>query len=175
MVPNNILAKTYTAPSFPCHFHLCHLFCFTPAKYNAISHSIIALIAHTMASEDKRPYAVDKLYQNNLDQNVNGRKKTHGLTFTVTATPKRLKIGFTNNLDTKKKSTPAPSAPHATQSSTAVANAVTLVSSTKSVYNGNSSFTSAKRRAKRKRQTKKNPPSLQFLHLVPGIVESSTK
>ena len=36
MVPRNILAKTYTAPSFPCHFHLCHLLFFTPSKYNAI-------------------------------------------------------------------------------------------------------------------------------------------
>ena len=77
---------------------------------------------------------MDKLYQNNLDQNSNGRKKTHGLTYTVTTTPKRLKDGFTNKLDTKKKSTPVPSAPHTTRSSTAAVNAVTLVSSTKTFY-----------------------------------------
>ena len=63
-----------------------------------------------MVGEGKRPYAVDKLYQNNLEQNVNGRKKIHGVTYTVTTTPKRLKDGFTNKLDkNKKKSTPAPS------------------------------------------------------------------
>ena len=33
-----------------------------------------------MVSDGKRPYAVDKLYQNNLEQNVNGRKKMHGVT-----------------------------------------------------------------------------------------------
>ena len=111
-----------------------------------------------MVNQGKRLYAVNKLYQNNLDQNFNGRKKTHGLTYTVTTTPKRLKDGFTNKLGTKKKSTPAPSAPHATRSSTAVANAVTLVSSTKitkSIYDGNTPFTSAKKKGRKKKGNSK--------------------
>ena len=94
-----------------------------------------------MVGEGKRPYAVDKLYQNNLEQNVNGRKKTHGLAYTVTTTPKRLKDEFTNKFGTKKKSSPAPSAQHATRLSTAAADAEALVSCTKSVYDGNTPFT----------------------------------
>ena len=112
-----------------------------------------------MVGEGKRPYAVDKLYQNNLEQNVNGRKKIHGVNYTVTTTPKRLKDGFTNKLDkNKKKSTPAPSALHATRSSTAAANAVSLLSTAKSVYDGNTPFTSAKKKGRKKKANQTESP-----------------
>ena len=157
----------YPAPSFPCHFYPCPVSCFTPTKYNAISHSIIALITHIMVGDGKRPYAMDKLYQNNLEQNVNGRKKTHGLAYTVASIPKRLKGGFTNKLDTKKKSTPAPSALHTTQSSTAAANTVALVSSNKSVYDGSTPFTSAKKKGRKKKMAM----SVILLYVTQRVLE----
>ena len=174
-VPQKILAEKYPAPSFPCHFHLCQVSCFTPTNYHGISHSIFALIYPTMVGEGKRPYAVDKLYQNNLEQNVHGRKKAHGLTYTVTTTPKRLKDGFTNKIDTKKKSSPAPSVQHATRSSTAAADAEALVSSTKSVYDGNTPFTSAKKKG---RKRKANQEELSISPLSPSfspISQTATK
>ena len=67
-----------------------------------------------MVGQGKRPYAVDKLYQNNLDQNVNGRKQVPGADYTIRTIPKRLQDRFSSKLASKKKSAPVPPAPHAT-------------------------------------------------------------
>ena len=111
-----------------------------------------------MVGQGKRPYAVDKLYQNNLDQNVNGRKQVPGADYTIRTIPKRLQDGFSSKLASKKKSAPVPPAPHATRSATAAADAERIASSKKSPYDGKTPFTPGKRRGRKKNPKQKDPP-----------------
>ena len=127
-----------------------------------------------MVGQRKRPYAVDKLYQQNLDQNVNGRKQAHGVAYKVASTSKRLQDGFSSKLSTKKKSAPAP-APHATRSAKAAADAVQLASSTKSVYDGMTPFTPGKKKGRKKKNETKITSSITPPPPSTAPTKSSTK
>ena len=103
-----------------------------------------------MVGKGKRPYAVDKLYQNNLEQNVTGRKKVHGVVYTVSTAPKRMQDGFTNKLTTQKKSVPVPSVVHGTRSTTAAINAEKIATSKKCVHDGVTPFTPGKKKGRKR-------------------------
>ena len=106
-----------------------------------------------MASQGKRPYAVDKHHQNNLEQNVNGHKKVHDITYTVATTPKRLQDGFSSKLSTEKKSVPVPSLLHATRSTMAMTDSSKIASSNRSVYDSMTPFTPGKKKGRKKKTT----------------------
>ena len=89
---------------------------------------------------------MDKLYQTNLEQNVNGRKKVNGLDYTVANPLKRLQDRFSSILPTRKKSAPVPSVPHATRSATATTNVVKIASSKKSIYDDMTRSTPGKKK-----------------------------
>ena len=126
---------------------------------NAINLSPIAFITPQMVGSGKRLYAVEKLYQNNLDQNVLGRKNPHGPEYAAASTPKRLKDGFTNPFATRKKSNTTPLSSLATRASATAATNATIISATKSAYDGNTPFTPGKRRGRKKHTPTPQPPS----------------
>ena len=156
MSNDGIFSRQKNQRLFPFNFHLVFCNLVFVSIHNSASNflpHLNATIASTMTG-GKRSHAVEKIYQNHIEQNVQGRKKVQGSDYVIRNTPKRLQDGFTRKLDSnKKKSTSTSTTQHGTRSSTAAEAASKLASSRKSVLEGKTPFAPTKKRGRKKKPT----------------------